>query len=833
MWGPKRIGPTHTPIPPSLIYSNASCSTLIPWNDVTLPHVHVDFTMYPNATGAPTDAELGTRARFTFDFDISVQCPPVHEGGTSHLTIIWNNMTSLRVDRDDDGTTVISCAALGACGDDLPVGYSRTVVTRTDGRTQLTLLTHYATRHGSKNAAINWVISVPNTPKQVRAECKIFEKTLSAYCNNTLSTSGVNITCSAEKIFPEGRCLIKSTKETERAVLPESIHYHHLELPKSSLYYDTTCSALVPWALIDPQRPKVSVIIYPNVTGRDSDSTYGSYLFIQIHAEGPSVVLEQCPLKVERGLNASCTCVSTSNNASVFWNSSEPGHGVSVLTFDADTLKVFQCQGRSSEGFLGVANTYKPHISYPPVVGGPNGHADKSSSNDDLLVNDLHIKCEVENNTSVSVRLEKHDEPISWLHEDNAGLWERNKRKCEESQYYECVVTGDDWTTNENFVTSVECLKHYTILDSSTSSSGGVAAAVICIIIVIGLVVAGVFIVYKVKPPFVVRFLRPTTGADSQFVDVTEDTYQPRGMTYTTSKCSPFQHDVDDNTYQPPPPVDAMIKAKEAIKPKPSHDYDSPSSIPVAYEHVCKEKGVLLMDACGHVCKEKCVLLTDACGHVCKEKCVLLMDACGHVCKEKFILLKDACWQVCKEKRVLLMDACGHVCKEKCVLLMDDCGHVCKEKCVLLMDACGHVCKEKCVLLMDACGHVCKEKCVLLMDACGHVCKEKFILLMDACGHVCKEKFILLMDACGQVCKEKCVLLMDACGQVCKEKFILLMDACGQVCKEKFILLMDACGQVCKEICIMLMDVCRHVCKEKCTLLMDACWHVCKEKLHC
>nr|QNL15873.1 polymorphic transmembrane cluster 2 transmembrane protein 8 [Biomphalaria glabrata] len=91
-------------------------------------------------------------------------------------------------------------------------------------------------------------------------------------CSETLiqGQGQINVTCIITKVFPEAICNLSTSLDVE---LTEEISYEHDPFIDKYLYYNTSCTFVLPKNVTQ----NITVTMYPNVTGNKTDIKYGKF----------------------------------------------------------------------------------------------------------------------------------------------------------------------------------------------------------------------------------------------------------------------------------------------------------------------------------------------------------------------------------------------------------------------------------------------------------------------------------------------------------------------------------------------------------------------------
>ncbi|CAG5127479.1 unnamed protein product, partial [Candidula unifasciata] len=157
---------------------------------------------------------------------------------------------------------------------------------------------------------------------------------------------------------------------TANQITPEQISYENITDAADPAYFNVQCRLNLPALKLSKGSHQFGVFVYPNVTGRDSDSIYGvnSDLTYPQSVAYPSVELDSCPeTYVVEGNEFSCTCRETVNvfipaNTTLVYGSASVTNGAvgSVTgTFTANrTTTELGCQAKLRDG-TSVVVTHK------------------------------------------------------------------------------------------------------------------------------------------------------------------------------------------------------------------------------------------------------------------------------------------------------------------------------------------------------------------------------------------------------------------------------------------------------------------------------------------
>ncbi|CAL1528385.1 unnamed protein product, partial [Lymnaea stagnalis] len=108
---------------------------------------------------------------------------------------------------------------------------------------------------------------------QSRLECRplVFSKARRFSCASNISRTGVIVTCSAQSIYPQGRCHVYINNTLQKL----NIQSRHEVLMETPTYFTSACTFLLPNSSLRSGNCDVNVTMYPNVTNNDTDVLYG------------------------------------------------------------------------------------------------------------------------------------------------------------------------------------------------------------------------------------------------------------------------------------------------------------------------------------------------------------------------------------------------------------------------------------------------------------------------------------------------------------------------------------------------------------------------------
>uniref|UniRef100_A0A2C9LQL1 Uncharacterized protein n=1 Tax=Biomphalaria glabrata TaxID=6526 RepID=A0A2C9LQL1_BIOGL len=85
-----------------------------------------------------------------------------------------------------------------------------------------------------------------------------------------------NVTCSISKVYPQAKCNLNGTFGEDG----KNITYQHITIEnENGTYYNTSCTFRIEAA---NENQNMTVTIYPNVTGKDTDSQYGKTITLKV-----------------------------------------------------------------------------------------------------------------------------------------------------------------------------------------------------------------------------------------------------------------------------------------------------------------------------------------------------------------------------------------------------------------------------------------------------------------------------------------------------------------------------------------------------------------------
>ncbi|CAL1532930.1 unnamed protein product [Lymnaea stagnalis] len=86
------------------------------------------------------------------------------------------------------------------------------------------------------------------------------------------------------------------------------VNYQHTNVTEKPVYYRSSCSIALSISNIRNGTHDVTVTMYPNITGNDTDIFFGTNKTYKIDLEQQGLTLRECPQVIEVGAIISCRC---------------------------------------------------------------------------------------------------------------------------------------------------------------------------------------------------------------------------------------------------------------------------------------------------------------------------------------------------------------------------------------------------------------------------------------------------------------------------------------------------------------------------------------------
>ncbi|KAH9500418.1 hypothetical protein Btru_071841 [Bulinus truncatus] len=458
-------------IPDTTSHINSTCTADMFVSKLTSPKLTVNVTMYPNVTGSEDDIRYGTNKSITYDFETNaLSCSPALKGTRNTLNLIWDTQWPISLYRND--RLVMSCGSVNSC--ELNNNDFMNAIYRMDGNMSHMVLSG---RDVGKNSIDGqWTMKYLGLSNSVRTSCTVVAWMETIECHKEIDNEGVTVMCHTSLISTKAKCFFRMNHTSGSAAgvtdLKGEIKYNHSQVGLKPDYYNSSCSLNLPWVSFPAAQFQVTVLMFPNVTGNDSDQQYG-LTSSKIDVGVPHMTLNDCPIRVEKGTNVSCLCTSSLKSVPAAWFADETNQFLTndVISFTAHRLTAFRCQSSKQKTYFGMHQIYRPEITYPPVVRGR--HA--SNTNDTPGDSTLFIFC----NDTKSV-LKRRDDIYHWTNTDFISQVDENKFICDEYDFYECVMIDADNDTNQwsTALCSAEKIDSYFLTTVIASSVCGLVAVI-------------------------------------------------------------------------------------------------------------------------------------------------------------------------------------------------------------------------------------------------------------------------------------------------------------------------------------------------------------------
>ncbi|KAI8780221.1 hypothetical protein BgiBS90_019415 [Biomphalaria glabrata] len=431
------------------------CSAVIDLPTVRTRELILQVGVYPNLTGTAGDRLFGRNTSYVFNLEkTSISCSPTVEGGTSYIDVKLDSNIPVDIYKED--TLVFRCHKSDQCEPNNSISLLPTHnITR--GKTNIQLSIFNTTRLGRLPIAGTWNLKYFGRMKGDQTSCLIFEKPRSVQCYQENKNYGVNLICHLSYVYPLFKCQFTTLNKHNLKTHFGDITYSHVLTSSDPIYHNMSCSVNISWVDLTSDRVQVSVSMYANVSGINSDTEEGS-VKQQMYIDVPSLHLKDCPARVERGATVHCICSSNLKDDVVSWfeERNQQLLAETVLNYTAVNSIAFRCQLSASKRSSGIHQIFNPIIAYPPTVRKVS-EANPNETNSDT---GWIIECDLEGIEGQNVELVRRDAAITWASDDFSRQWRLNNEHCQESKYFECVMSATDHNRNASLAIQYTCNSH-------------------------------------------------------------------------------------------------------------------------------------------------------------------------------------------------------------------------------------------------------------------------------------------------------------------------------------------------------------------------------------
>nr|KAI8746236.1 hypothetical protein BgiMline_019952 [Biomphalaria glabrata] len=261
---------THHNTSSEPVYYNSSCSYVIPGQDVTASAITVDVYMYPNFIGQESAQKFRKHSKILFDLaKESISCSPTLEGSELIVNATWDNTVDMSIKHND--VIVFICIAKQNCLSiyKFPLKLANPVDIM-DIISSLTLKVETATREGSQPTGGKWSLHYFGKGEIVNTNCLVVAIS-DIQCESNTTTSGLGINCFASQVFPPALCEISVNNFRETQIVSQDqIIYTHHNTSSEPVYYNSSCSYVIPGQDVTASAITVDVYMYPNFIGQES-----------------------------------------------------------------------------------------------------------------------------------------------------------------------------------------------------------------------------------------------------------------------------------------------------------------------------------------------------------------------------------------------------------------------------------------------------------------------------------------------------------------------------------------------------------------------------------
>ncbi|XP_055867008.1 uncharacterized protein LOC106060594 isoform X3 [Biomphalaria glabrata] len=391
----------------------------------------------------------------------SFTCSSAKEGGQGYVTLKWYDVTTVKVKKD--GRDVLICMSNQKhCELFQPFGpnvrLSQSKDKDKDGLITLVIQIHRATRKGANPTSGVWTLAqVGSHNKQLDANCIVYEKPRSVQCYQENKNYGVNLICHLSYVYPLFKCQFTTLNKHNLKTHFGDITYSHVLTSSDPIYHNMSCSVNISWVDLTSDRVQVSVSMYANVSGLNSDTEEGS-VKLHMYIDVPSLHLKDCPARVERGATVHCICSSNLKDDIVSWfeERNQQLLAETLLNYTAVYSMAFRCQLSASKRSSGIHQIFNPIIAYPPTV----RKVSEANPNETNSGTGWIIECDIEGIEGQNVELVRRDAAITWASDDFSKQWRLNNEHCQESKYFECVMSATDHNRNASLAVQYTCNSH-------------------------------------------------------------------------------------------------------------------------------------------------------------------------------------------------------------------------------------------------------------------------------------------------------------------------------------------------------------------------------------
>ncbi|KAK0066970.1 polymorphic transmembrane cluster 2 transmembrane protein 2 [Biomphalaria pfeifferi] len=199
----------------------------------------------------------------------SIACSPTLEGSELIVNATWNNTVNMSIKHKD--VIVLICERKKDCQpiNKFPFELENPVKIM-DSISSLTLKVETATRKGSQPTGDEWSLHYFGKGEMVTTHCLVVAMS-DIQCESNTTTSGLGIHCFASEVFPQALCEISVNAEGVTQFITQDLimHTHH-NTSSEPVYYNTSCSYVIPSKEVTASTITVDVYMYPNVIGPES-----------------------------------------------------------------------------------------------------------------------------------------------------------------------------------------------------------------------------------------------------------------------------------------------------------------------------------------------------------------------------------------------------------------------------------------------------------------------------------------------------------------------------------------------------------------------------------
>ncbi|CAL1541499.1 unnamed protein product, partial [Lymnaea stagnalis] len=147
--------------------------------------------------------------------------------------------------------------------------------------------------------------------KQEMCEPKVFFRPRDIVCLHQITGEGLSLTCTAERIYPGGKCFFLLSFNREMSTIHSTSTSESIEeLAEMPIYFKFNCNIFISKSTLVPALYHFNLSMYPSIYHSNTDVMYGTNDSLAIILDHPKLILENCPEYIEENKEVQCTCLN-------------------------------------------------------------------------------------------------------------------------------------------------------------------------------------------------------------------------------------------------------------------------------------------------------------------------------------------------------------------------------------------------------------------------------------------------------------------------------------------------------------------------------------------